>query len=72
METQALSSLNRIAMTAPPPPMRRRLHLPTEPLLFAAVVLLLTLGLAKALPQPAGPAAEVTSQPAAPAAGNAA
>lgn len=63
MELQALSTQHRIVASAPPPPMRRRLHVPTEPLLFAAVVLLLTLGMAKALPQPAAGATDVTSQP---------
>jgi len=60
MDVQALSTLSRIEQTAPPPPIRRPLQMPTEPLLFAAVVLMVTLAIAKALPQ-AG-AAEAASQ----------
>ena len=63
MDVQALTTPSRIELTAPPPPMRRRLHVPTEPLVFAAVVLVLTLGLARALPQADAPADASTSHP---------
>lgn len=56
MDAQALPTPSTIELTAPPPPMRRRFHVPTEPLVFAGVMLVLMLGLARALPQPAAPA----------------
>jgi hypothetical protein len=62
MDVQALSTPSRIEQTAPPPPMRHRFQLPTEPLVFAAIVVVLTLGIAKALPQ-FETAADSTSQP---------
>ncbi len=61
MDAQALPTPSTIELTAPPPPMRRRLHVPTEPLVFAAVMLVLMLGLARALPEPAAPAEAGTS-----------
>lgn len=63
MDVQALPTPSRIELTAPPPPMRRRLHVPTEPLVFAGVLLALMLGLAHALPQPAAPAEATTGSP---------
>jgi hypothetical protein len=64
MDVQALPTPSRIELTAPPPPMRRRFQLPTEPLVFAAVIVVLTLGLARALPQADAPAdAASGSQP---------
>lgn len=51
MDANALPTPSRIELTAPPPPMRHRFQLPTEPLLFAAVIVVLTLGIARALPQ---------------------
>ncbi len=54
----------RVAAGAPPPPLRRKLHLPTEPLLFAAVLLMLMLVIAKAVPGSAdadSPAAQSSS-----------
>jgi len=51
MDVQALTTPSRIEQTAPPPPMRHRIHLPAEPLLFAAVIVVLTLGIAKAVPE---------------------
>ena len=64
MDVQALPTPSRIELTAPPPPIRRRLHVPTEPLVFAAVMLVLTLGLARALPQADVPADASVGQPA--------
>ena len=61
MDVQALTTPNRIELTAPPPPIRRRFQLPTEPLVFAAVVLVLTLGLARALPHAEAPAADTAT-----------
>jgi len=51
MDAQALSTPSRIELTAPPPPMRQRIRVPTEPLFFAAVIVVLTLGIAKAVPE---------------------
>ncbi len=62
MDVQALHTPNRLEQMAPPPPIRRRLHVPTEPLLFAAVVLMITLVMARVVPQDTG--AEVSSNPA--------
>jgi len=63
MDVQALTTPSRIELTAPPPPIRRRFQLPTEPLAFAAVILVLTLGLARALPQTDAPADASNSNP---------
>jgi hypothetical protein len=63
MDAQSLPIQRRIELTAPPPPMRRRLHVPAEPLVFAAVMLVLTLGLARALPQAESPANASGSSP---------
>lgn len=63
MDVQALTPPSRIELTAPPPPIRRRFHVPTEPLVFAAVMLVLTLGLARALPQADVPADASVSHP---------
>lgn len=51
MDVQALTTPSRIELTAPPPPIRQRIRVPTEPLLFAAVIVVLTLGIAKAVPE---------------------
>jgi hypothetical protein len=51
MDAQALSTPSRIELTAPPPPIRHRIRVPTEPLLFAAVIVVLTLGIARAVPE---------------------
>ena len=63
MDVQALSTPSRIELTAPPPPIRRRLHVPTEPLVFMAVIVVLTLGIAKAVPQFEAAADNSASQP---------
>jgi hypothetical protein len=63
MDVQALTTLSRIEQTAPPPPIRRRFQLQAEPLVFAAVLLVLTLGLAHALPQAEAPADASNSSP---------
>lgn len=60
MDAQALPTPSTIELTAPPPPMRRRLHVPTEPLVFAGVMLVLMLGLARALPESTAPAEAAT------------
>jgi len=65
MELQAVATLHRIAQTAPPPPMRHRIQVPTEPLLFAAIILTLTIGIAKSMSQPTSNAVTVTNHPAA-------
>lgn len=63
MDVQALTPSSRIELTAPPPPIRRRFQLQAEPLVFAAVMLVLTLGLAHAFPGAESPADTATSQP---------
>ncbi len=62
MDVQALTTPNRIELTAPPPPIRHRFQMPKEPLVFAIVMVALTLGLARALPQ-ADASAETRTTP---------
>ncbi len=63
MNSTVATHLHRSAVSAPPPPLRRPLHLPTEPLVFAALMVVLMVGLARALPAPSAPAHDVTSHP---------
>ena len=64
MNSTAVTNLPRTPASAPPPPLRRPLHLPAEPLVFAALMVVLMVGLARALPAPQAPAHDVTSEPA--------
>ena len=48
--TQAPVQVTQKHPTAPPPPVRRKLHVPAEPLVFAAVLMALVMFMAKTLP----------------------
>jgi len=61
MISRTLSSPLPAEASAPPPPLHRPLRLPAEPLVFAAMMVVLMVGLARALPATSTP--DVTSKP---------
>ncbi len=63
MNSTALPSTPRAAVSAPPPPLYRPLHLPAEPFVFAALMVVLMVGLARTLPAHHETAPDLSSHP---------